>query len=205
MAKHDDDLSPAALPELSNRGETDSYERSDEDKKTYGDEKDDHHTSANVVISPADEDHLADVLAMEERIQKGTATKEVSRVVPALSTSFHPSGALICSSDRSAGIRHPKQPRRSGQGLVDLRRSQSSRHYLSIPLPRSRFLLLRSRPRSDLLLQASDHQRLPVVLVDHDLLYGRGHVQVLAFQGYLPTHQPRSLEHQGTRFHLDHV
>jgi len=79
MAKDHDDLSPAALPELSNRGETDSYERSDEDKKIYGDEKDDHRNAANVVIEPAEQDHLADVLAMEERIQKGTATREVSR------------------------------------------------------------------------------------------------------------------------------
>jgi hypothetical protein len=76
MAKDHDDLSPAALPELNHRAE--SYERSDDEKKIYGDDKDDSRAGANVVIEPAEQDHLADVLAMEERIQKGTATKEVS-------------------------------------------------------------------------------------------------------------------------------
>jgi hypothetical protein len=74
MAKDHDDLSPAALPELNHRAE--SYERSDDEKKIYGDDKDDSRAGANVVIEPAEQDHLADVLAMEERIQKGTATKE---------------------------------------------------------------------------------------------------------------------------------
>jgi hypothetical protein len=78
MAKDHDDLSPAALPELPNRGDADSYERSDDDKKIYGDEKDDHRNATNVVVEPAVQDHLDDVLAMEERIQKGTATREVS-------------------------------------------------------------------------------------------------------------------------------
>jgi hypothetical protein len=71
-----DDFTPAALPHST---VVDDHHM-DDDKKNYYEEdsKKEINGTANVQISAADQEHLDAVLDMENRIQDGTATREVS-------------------------------------------------------------------------------------------------------------------------------